>query len=150
MNLLNFIKDGFYKTFVVEHVGEILQQRYFHSCFFNQATKKVYIMGGIEIREANNEMKWINSVEYMNFDRSKNKDMTYRWIAGKPNSHLTYGRSNFNGFSTKEFIYVYGGVSGVEKPENTIERYNCKKSISEVINFEKLPLGFAWPSYGIC
>ena len=145
MNLVNFVKDGFLKGFKIEHVGKIVQQRYFHQTFYNKQTKKVFIIGGIEIKPSG-ELKWVSSVEFMDFDLKAKDKSKYSWVTDKVGA-IKQARSNFNGFSSNEFIYLYGGVCGVESHENSLERYNCEKLQSEIINFEK-PKGFLYPASG--
>ena len=147
MNLVNFVKDGFLKGFKVDQVGQIVQQRYFHSTFYNQRTKKVFIMGGIEIKPSG-ELKWVSSVEFMNFDLKDKNKSKYTWITEKVGP-IKRARSNFNGFSSNEYIYLYGGVCGVDAHENSLERYNCETLTGESIHFEK-PNGFLYPAYGLC
>jgi len=147
MNLVNYVKDGFLKGFKVDHVGKIVQQRYFHSTFYNKQSKKVFIMGGIEIKPSG-ELKWVSSVEYMNFDLGNKDKSKYSWVTDKVGP-IKQARSNFNGFSSNEFIYLYGGVNGIETHENSMERYNCVKLVAESINFQK-PNGFQYPASGLC
>jgi len=131
------------------HLGEIIQQRYFHSCFFNKETKKVFIMGGIDVKkgQGKNQLTWINSVEAMSFNPAKVNQGNFNWNTKSP---LKKARSNFNGFSHGKSIYVFGGLSAVDTNENSVEKYDCENMESSLINF-KTPNGFTgFPAYSVC
>lgn len=144
--MISFVKDGFYKVFNVEKLGQIQQQRYFHSTFYCEEMKSIFIIGGIEVKQPNNELKWINSVESTKFD-PQNPDTDFVW---KSSGTLLKARSNFNGFVFGTKIYVYGGVNGIDTNENTIEEFDCQKNKSVYINLKNKPTSFTWPAFSTC
>ena len=85
----------------------------------------------------------------MKFDaQSSSNKMNLEWTSSSV-GNIKKPRSNFNGFVQGKFIYIYGGLSGVDTNENTIEKYNCEKLFSEVLVFKNEPKGFYWPAFSV-
>ena len=145
-SVINFVKDGDRNAFTIVNVGALKQKRYFHQTFYCPDLKRIFALGGLQVVSSNPiSLKWLSSVEKVNFDPSNPSKHKFEWNDCKEG--LKKARSNFNGHVLGKFLYIFGGFSNIDLNENTIEKYDMENESSQILklNIESLA-GWGFPA----
>lgn len=143
--IVKFVQDGRNFNFKKDiYTSEMNKSRHAHGTFYYDVEKTIFAIGGAQkIKE--NEIDYLESIENISIlDDSANYDGSGDWQSCS--FKLKRARCSFSQLRVGNKLIVFGGFSGIDKIENSLEIIDFEKKEVVLVEFEN---AYSAPIYPI-
>lgn len=127
--LVEFLSDGRAKSYACREFAPLCRPRNSHGCVYYPKEETLFVFGGV-LKENLESLEYLDSVEACALDRKAVGEFsTALFKLKKPRAFFSY---ILHGSS----VYIFGGVTDLDTPENSIERLDLSKKECSVVEFD--------------